>query len=205
MAEVDLRIRTPLEGLVQPGRFGAASSNPGLLIEEITDLALATMTARRGVEQDLKHAVAEAYGLELPHGPRISTRNGVSFAGTGIGQWLAAAEGLAAAGFVPRLREHLKDLASIADQSDGRVVLRLSGERVREVLSKGIPVDLHPRSFRTGHVASTTVAQIGVQIQQLGDQPVFRLIAFRSFAGSLLSWLTKSAAEFGYEIAHQEH
>ncbi len=80
-------------------------------------------------------------------------------------------------------------------------MLRLSGERVREVLSKGIPVDLHPRSCRTGHGASTTVAQIGVQIQQLGDEPVFRLMAFRSFSGSLLAWLTKSAAEFGYEIA----
>jgi sarcosine oxidase subunit gamma len=96
----------------------------------------------------------------------------------------------------------LAGLASIADQSDGRVVLRLSGDRARDVLAKGIPVDLHPRGFRTGDVASTVVAHIGVQIQQLDDRPTFQLIALRSFAGSLWSWLAKSAAEFGYEIVH---
>ena len=79
-------------------------------------------------------------------------------------------------------------------------MLRLSGDRVRDVLAKGVPVDLHPRNFRTGDVASTLVAHIGVQIEQLDDRPTFQLMAFRSLAGSLWSWLTKSAAEFGYEI-----
>ena len=117
-------------------------------------------------------------------------------------QWFAAAETSAETDFVPRLRERLAGLASIADQSDGRVVLRLSGDRVRDVLAKGVPVDLHPRNFRTGDVASTLVAHIGVQIEQLDDRPTFQLMAFRSLAGSLWSWLTKSAAEFGYEIVH---
>jgi sarcosine oxidase subunit gamma len=130
-------------------------------------------------------------------------KDGVSFAGTGVGQWLAAAAGPAAENFAVRLRDNLNGLASIADQSDARVVLRLSGERVREVLSKGIPVDLHPRSFKTGDVSLSMLGQISVHIQQLEDRPVFLLMAFRSFAGSLMSWLTKSAAEFGYEIAYQ--
>jgi sarcosine oxidase subunit gamma len=98
------------------------------------------------------------------------------------------------------LRARLAGLASIADQSDGRVVLRLRGDRVRDVLAKGVPVDLHPRRFKTGDVASTLVAHVGVQIEQLDDQPTFQLMASRSLAGSLWSWLTKSAAEFGYEV-----
>jgi sarcosine oxidase subunit gamma len=98
------------------------------------------------------------------------------------------------------LRERLAGLASITDHSDGRVVLRLSGHRVRAVLAKGIPIDLHHRSFKTGDIASTLVAHIGVQIQQLDDRPTYQLMAFRSFAGSLWSWLIKSAAEYGYEI-----
>jgi sarcosine oxidase subunit gamma len=203
MANLDQRTRAPLMNAARPGRFGTVTPNPGLVIEERTDLALATVMARRGAEQNLKRAVAAAYGLGLPDGPRVVAKDGVSFAGIGVGQWLAAAGTSAGGDFVSRLREHLAGLGSIADQSDGRVVLRLSGDRARDVLAKGIPVDLHPRGFRTGDVASTVVAHIGVQIQQLDDRPTFQLIAFRSFAGSLWSWLAKSAAEFGYEIVHQ--
>jgi sarcosine oxidase subunit gamma len=194
MPDRGLPARAPLAGLALPGRSGAATRKPGLLIEERTDLALATVMARHGKEQDLKGTVAAAYGLDLLDG-----KDGVSFAGIGAGQWLAAAEP-GQTDFVARLRARLAGLASIADQSDGRVVLRLRGDRVREVLAKGVPLDLHPKRFRTGDVASTLVAHVGVQIEQLDDQPTFQLMASRSLAGSLWSWLTKSAAEFGYEV-----
>jgi methylglutamate dehydrogenase subunit D len=202
MSDLKLHARAPLDGLVEPGRFGAATIKPGLIIEERTDLALATLIGRRREMQNLRRAITAAFGLALPEGSHIVTKDGVSFAGIGIGKWIAAAEGPAAVGYVARLRGHLIGLAAIADQSDGRVVLRLSGERVRQVLATGIALDLHPRKFKTGDIASTIISQMGVQIQQLDDQPTFQLIAFRSFAGSLLSWLTKSAAEFGYEIAN---
>jgi len=67
------------------------------------------------------------------------------------------------------------------------------------MLAKGVLPDLHHRSFKTGDIASTLAAYIGVQIEQLDDAPTFQLMAFRSLAGSLWSWLAKSAAEFGYE------
>jgi methylglutamate dehydrogenase subunit D len=200
MANHDQHARAPLTRVARPGRFGPATPNAGLVVEERTDLTLATVMARRGAEQNLKRAVVAAYGLDLPDGPRVAVKDGVSFAGIGVGQWLAAAETSAGGDFISYLREHLTGLASIVDQSDGRVVLRLSGDRVRDVLAKGIPLDLHPRNFRTGDVASTVVTYIGIQIQQIDDRPAFQLMAFRSFADSLLSWLTESAAEYGYEI-----
>jgi len=199
MADRGLKAHAPLAGFAHAGRFGAATQKPGILIEERTDLALATVMARRAKEQDLKRAIAKSYRLDLPDGPRVASRGGVSFAGIGVGQWFAAAEP-SETDFVPRLRARVADLGSVADQSDGRVVLRLRGARVRDVLAKGVSVDLHPRRFRTGDVASTLVAHIGVQIEQLDDQPTFQLMVFRSLAGSLWSWLTKSAAEFGYEV-----
>jgi methylglutamate dehydrogenase subunit D len=200
MADASLQARAPLAALARTGRFGAALPKPGVVIEERTDLVLATVMARRGMEEEVKGAVLATYGLDLPDGPRVAVKAGVSFAGIGVHQWLAAAESPAAADFVAHLREHVAGLASITDQSDGRVVLRLSGERVRDVLAKGVPIDLHTRSFKTGDVASTLVAHIGVQIEQLDELPTFQLMAFRSLGGSLWSWLTKAAAEFGYEI-----
>jgi sarcosine oxidase subunit gamma len=205
MSDLKLHARSPLDDLARPGRFGAGVQNPGLVIEERTDLALATLIARRGETQNLKRAISAAFGLPLPEGSYVVTKNDVSFAGIGVGKWLATAEGSAAVDYVSKLREHLMALASIADQSDGRVVLRLSGERVCEVLAKGIPLDLHPRKFKVDDIASTMISQMGVQIQQLDDRPTFQLMAFRSLASSLLSWLTKSAAQFGYEIAHRDH
>lgn len=200
MADTGLQARAPLAALARPGRFGAALPKPGLVIEEQTDLVLANVMARRGMEEEVKGAVFAAYGLDLPDGPRVAGKAGVSFAGIGVHQWLAVAKSSAGVDFVTRLREHVAGLASITDQSDGRVVLRLSGERVRDVLAKGVPIDLHARSFKTGDVALTLVAHIGVQIEQLDDLPTFQLMAFRSLAGSLWFWLTKAAAEFGYEI-----
>jgi hypothetical protein len=41
MADRALHARAPLAGFALPGRFGAASGKPGLVIEERTDLALA--------------------------------------------------------------------------------------------------------------------------------------------------------------------
>jgi methylglutamate dehydrogenase subunit D len=200
MANLDQRAHAPLTNVARSGRFGTATPNAGLVIEERTDLTLATVFARRAADKNLKRAVVAAYDLDLPDGPRVAVKDGVSFAGIGVGQWLAAAETSAGGDFISQLREHLAGLASIADQSDGRVVLRLSGDRARDVLAKGVPLDLHPRNFRTGDVASTVVAYIGIQIQQIDERPAFQLMAFRSFASSLLSWLTKSAAEYGYEI-----
>jgi methylglutamate dehydrogenase subunit D len=203
MADSGRPICTPMQRLARPGRFGAATPSPGLLIEERTDLTLATVIARYRKHEDLKRVVARAYALSLPEGPRLVANDGVSFAGTGVYQWLASAESLARPDFVCRLRERLAGLASICDQSDGRAVLRLRGHCVRDVLAKGVAIDLHPRSMRTGDVASTLVAHMGVQIALLDDEPTFQLMVFRSFAESLWSWLIRSAAEFGYEVVRQ--
>jgi methylglutamate dehydrogenase subunit D len=197
---VEIRARVPLQGVARPGRFGAVGAMPGLIVEERIDLALASVIARRGRERDLKDTVAKSFGIELPDGPRVAANGAISFAGIGLHRWFTAAENAAYTDFVARLQERLAGLASISDQTDGRVVLRLRGKRVRDVLAKGVPLDLHRRSFKTGDIASTLVAYIGVQIEQLDDAPTFQLMAFRSLAGSLWSWLAKSAAEFGYEV-----
>jgi len=89
--------------------------------------------------------------------------------------------------------------AAVSDQSDARLVLRLSGPKLRDVLAKGVPIDLHPNVFKPGDVATTLVAYIGVQLDRI-DEASFQLTAPRSMAGSLWSWLSASAAEFGYEV-----
>ena len=191
--------RAALAGLAAPGHYGRAGVTD-LVIEERTDLTFASVIAKRGKRFALINAVNTAFGVALPDGPRRATRGAVTFAGTGPDQWIASAEGSEAAGFATKVRARIGPFAAVADQSDSRLVLRLSGPRVRDVLAKGVPVDLHPSSFKPGDVASTVVGYIGTQIDMLDDAPTYQLTAPRSMAGSFWSWLTSAAAEFGYEV-----
>ncbi len=102
-----------------------------------------------------------------------------------------------------RLRATFGNLASVCDQSDGRTVIRVGGERARDVLAKGVPIDLHPRAFRVGDAAVTSVAHISVQFWQVDETPTYEFIVSRSFAVGFWEWLTDSAAEFGYLIADE--
>lgn len=197
MPDVVLQERSPLHGLAKSGHYGRAGL-AGLTIVERPDIAFASVIARRGQREALASAIQATFGLALPDGPRSSRKDGVMFSGVGPDQWIASAENTG--DFAASLRERIGAFAVVADQSDSRLVLHLSGPRVRDVLAKGVPVDLHPRAFKTGDVASTLVAHIGVQIDMLDDAPIFQLTAPRSMAGSFWSWLTASAAEFGYDV-----
>ena len=190
--------RSALAGLATPGHFGRAGAR-GLTVVERTDIALASVIAKHGKRFMLVNAVNAAFGVALPDGPRRATVGSVAFAGTGPDQWLASAEGAEAAGFAAKLRGRVGPFAAVSDQSDARLVLQLSGPRVRDVLAKGVPLDLHPDVFKPGDVATTLVAYMGVQVDRL-DDATYQLTAPRSMAGSLWSWLSASAAEFGYDI-----
>lgn len=101
---------------------------------------------------------------------------------------------------VRTLGARLADLAAVADQSDARGVLRVSGPNMRDTLAKGCLIDLHPRAFRPGDVALTSIAYIAVQLWAV-DEATFDLAVPRSMAMSFWSWLRAPAASYGVEVA----
>jgi len=195
---VSLVARSALSGIAVPGHYGRDGVT-GIVIEERTDLAFAGIACKHGKHFALINAVNTAFGVVLPDGPRRVSRGYVTFAGVGSDQWTASAGGADAAGFAARVRARLGPFAAVSDQSDARLILRISGPRVRDVLAKGVPVDLHPKAFRPGDIACTVVGYINTQIDML-DEATYQFAAPRSMAGSFWSWLTASAAEFGYEV-----
>lgn len=200
MSDRTLRPVSALAGVSVPGRYGKNQGAPGLSIAERRDLGIATVAARKGQAGALKAAVREAYGVELPNDSRIVRGEQVSFVGYAPDQWLAVSDALAGEALARDLGQRLKGLASISDQHGGRTVLRLSGPRAREVLAKGLPLDLHPRAFGPGSAATSTISLMGVQLWQVDDTPSYDIALFRSVSASFWRWLTASAAEFGYEI-----
>ncbi len=159
-------------------------------------LTLASLSAAEGKRDALLSVLKQAYGIELPApGTRIEGKN-VALAWTGPGQWLAAAERGGGRDLEQELKPLLAGLASVTDQSDARAVIRISGPRARDVLAKGVPVDLHPRVFKPGAVAITHASHIGIILWQLDAAPTYEIAMFRSYAQSFADWLEHSAAEF---------
>lgn len=200
MSDRHLRPLSALAGIAVPGRFGKAGGEPGIVIEERVGLGLATVACRKGQADALKAAVASAYGVDLPGSSRVAQGPLVGFVGYGPGQWLAVSESLANEALARDLAQRLQGLASISDQSGGRTVLRVSGSRARDVLAKGLPIDLDPRAFPLGSAATSVISLMGVQLWQIDDTRSYDIAVFRSLSASFWRWLTASAAEFGYEV-----
>ena len=201
MSDRALRPLSALSGLAIPGRYGRAEGEAGVIISELTGPGLATVACRKGQAPALNTTVQKSYGVELPASSRVAQGPKVTFIGYGPGQWLAVSESLANEALAGDLAARLKGLASISDQSGGRTIFRISGPRARDVLAKGLPIDLDPRAFPPGSAATSAISHIGVQLWQTDDTRGYDLAIFRSFTESLWRWLTASAAEFGYEVA----
>jgi len=189
-----------LSGIAVPGRYGRGEGEPSLVITELTGLGLATVACRKGQAAALSAAVRNAYGVDLPASSRVAQGAAVRFIGYGPGQWLAVSEALANEALASELAAKLQGLASVSDQSGGRTVLRMGGNRARDVLAKGLPIDLDPRAFPLGSAATSAISHIGVQLWQADDMRSYDLAVFRSLSESFWRWLTASAAEFGYEV-----
>jgi heterotetrameric sarcosine oxidase gamma subunit len=189
--------RSGLEHLTVAGRYGAPDGEPGVTLALRTDLALASVVARKHRLGPLARRVEETFGLELPTTPRRIAAGPVAFAWAGPGHWLASAEGMDGHAFEARLRNELAGMASVSDQSDGRIVLSVSGPKAREALAKGVMVDLHPHAFRPGDAAATSVAHVGVHFWQADAAPTYEFAVLRSFSAAFWEWLIASAAEFG--------
>ncbi len=198
MAEIALAARSALAGMLRAGHHGRPGSS-GVVIEERTGLGLVTVAAHRGKGAALAKAVRDAFGLDLPMTPRRVGDAALAFVWAGKERWLAVSE----TGSEPletTLRDHLGGLASVTDQSDGRVVLRCSGPSVRDVLGKALSIDFHPRAFRPDDVAITPAFHIATQVWQVDDQPTYDLSVGRSTAGSLSVWMVQAAEEYGVDV-----
>jgi sarcosine oxidase subunit gamma len=203
MASLKLATHSALERW-GPGRYGR-SGEAGVAIAERPRYALATVIARRGAQTRLAGRVAGVFGCALPEAPRRAVGATVAFAWTGPGRWLASTQANEAQAFEAQLRRELGDCASISDQSAALVVVGMRGRNAREALAKGLPIDLSPREFAPGQVASTVAAHMGVTLWQLDTAPTYELVISRSYAVSFCQWLVDAAAEFGLRIiAHED-
>jgi heterotetrameric sarcosine oxidase gamma subunit len=206
VSDFALSPRSGLEHLLVPGSRGARTGKPGVTVALRTDLALALVMARNGKAEDLRRRVQDRFGLTLPMAAqgteqgRNLNHDGLSLIWAGPGRWLAATSRQTAATLEATLRDALSGLASVTGQTAGRCVFHINGPNARDVLVKGIPVDIDPRVFGPGDTALTLLGHINVHFWQIDLSPAYQLAVPRSFAASFCEWLFAASAKYGLSV-----
>jgi len=191
---------SPLDHLLKPGRYGAGGDGAaGVRLGVRHPLSMVTIIARKDQTGAVSDAMEKHYGVVCPAAGNSASGARVTLHWAGADQWFALADDREEGALYEELRGALVGIASLSEQSHGRIVLSVSGPHARDVLAKGTPVDLHPRAFGEGRCAVTQMAHVGVHIAQVGPDE-FELSLFRGFAESFWEWLTKMSEEFGYQV-----
>lgn len=181
-SEITLPRVSPLRDVAVQGRFGASRGAPGVTFTVRHPMSIVTVTARAG-QGEATAAALRDYTAQW----------------AGPDQYFVLAEGRGEGSLHRELKARLSGVASVADQSHGRIILRIAGPRARAVLAKGTPVDLHPDEFPSGKSVLTQMAHVGVHLTRVGDE-AYDLSVFRGFAESFWQWITEQAEEFGYQV-----
>jgi methylglutamate dehydrogenase subunit D len=177
---------SPLAGIAVQGRFGADKGATGVVLSVVHPLSIVMVIARKGKAKATKEAVA--------------TLKNVDVLWAGLDQYFVQAADRVDNTLYTDLKKRLGGIASVSDQSHGRVLLRIAGPKCRAVLAKGTPVDLHTDEFPIGKSALTQMAHVGVHLTRTGADE-FTLSVFRGFSESFWEWLTSQAGEFGYQVS----
>jgi sarcosine oxidase subunit gamma len=138
------------------------------------------------------HRIAGVLGVALPAPNTVATA-AFTVLWLGPDEWLVIGDG------AKELLDRAvgSDFASVVDVSANRTTFVLSAPWARDLLEKGMAIDLHPRVFGEGDCAQTLLARSQVILQQVDDRPTYHVLVRGSFAPYLAAWLADAASEFG--------
>lgn len=86
------------------------------------------------------------------------------------------------------------------DITEARKRFRLSGPNVRDVLQKGLAVDLHPSVSSAGRIISSAIAKVQVTVHVIenskDNDQAFDLYVSPAFAHNVVEWVETASAEY---------
>lgn len=185
-----------VERLAAGGRDGA-TGHRGLRISEIRGWQLAQLAVFDERRSEFTESLRPLLG-ELPSavGTRVLAARAKILRTAFDQYWVIATD----AQFMSDLALAVPPAAgAVTALSHSRVRLAIEGHVAREVLARGIAVDLHPTAFDVGHFAQTGLHHTGVMIERSGENR-YEFYALRTFAESIWDWLIDAALPFGYDV-----
>lgn len=182
----ELQSQSPLDHFVQ-----LPIEAPGVRISEIPDVAIFGLSVSR--TGDAAEAARDVIGAALPSAPNSSVAQGnLWVTWMTPTQWRLTTTRADAPALLTSL-ERLKPALWAFDISDALCAISIDGARASDLLSTGVPIDLHPRRFSTGCAAATLFHTIPVHIQQAHEAPAYRILVERSLAHALCNHLVEAA------------
>jgi sarcosine oxidase subunit gamma len=166
---------------------GAEHEFDGVTVSEVIDQSLVMVAMPNGKADEIEAAMSKSCGLSLPLMGQSTQSSDASVTLWRLqkNQVLAyyAYEGDdAEANIAERFNA---PSAYYTDQSDTWAMIRVSGERSRDILERICPIDLDPSVFTLGSVSRTIMEHIGTIIYREGDDS-YVLLTMRSFGRSML-------------------
>ncbi|MDO2933367.1 sarcosine oxidase subunit gamma family protein [Paeniglutamicibacter sulfureus] len=194
LTDISVLRTSPLAHLASALEQGSVQGERGVSLREIAFTTQLGVRAEPGTEAHAALAAATGVGLPDSVGQVAGTADGTAVLWSGPDEFLLVA---------PEGTELLGDLVQalgqapgqVVDLSANRTVIELSGPSAREVLEKGCPADLHPRSFGVGTAITTVLGPVPVLLWKSAED-TFRLLPRASFADYTARWLLDAMTEF---------
>jgi sarcosine oxidase subunit gamma len=194
IAPADLRPVSPAQHLDEAFAAATVTGPRAVALRELRFLTMVSL--RVDVTSGAAARLSSTLGTRLP-----VTCGGVGSAPETSVLWLAPDEFLVVSVHDPgeltvTLVTALQgEPGSVVDVSANRTTLELSGPSARDVLEKGCPLDLHPRSFAVGTAYATTLGGVPVMLWRTSEQ-AYRALPRSSFADHVGRWLVDAMLEY---------
>ncbi|WP_116140951.1 sarcosine oxidase subunit gamma [Trinickia diaoshuihuensis] len=194
LAGAGVRLESPLVGAQALLDEHLAQQSKRFRLRERPFLELVNL---RGDASDgaIAAAVQSVLGARLPTEANTVAR-GTEYEALWLGpdEWLIRSNEARTPELEGKMRTALGALfASVVDVGSGYTVLEASGERVREVLSRGCPLDLHPKMLQRGQCAQSHFFKASIVLIPT-DEDTFEIIVRRSFADYFCRIMLDAAA-----------
>ena len=173
---------------------GAEHEFEGVSISEVVDQSLVMVAMPNGKADEIEAAMGKSCGLSLPAMGQSTQSSDASVTlwrlqKSQVLAYYTYAGDDAEANIAERFNA---PSAYYTDQSDTWAMIRVTGERSRDVLERICPIDLEPSVFTVGSVSRTIMEHIGTIIYRDGDDS-YVLLTMRSFGRSMLHAIEVSA------------
>ncbi len=167
--------------------FSEIDGSGAVLVAAQRRVAMVTLKAE--LNKATCTAIKKALGVSVPDARKIA--NGVA--------WMAPdellimlPEGSTPQMIIDRLTAEIKAPMLAVDVSDARAVFTLKGNKAREVLAKGAPVDLSLEAFTIGDFRRTRLGQVAVAFWLEAEDEI-TLVCFASLKAFMFDWLVNAA------------
>lgn len=194
--------RSALARPLEAGGRDGVGGGRRLRLTEVRGWHLAHLCAFPGHEEEFVLRVRACSGMDPPAEPYRGAAQGDSrlYRLSRDQYWWVAATSDA---MIRLSRELPSSAGTVTALSASRVRFRITGPAVRDLLAKGIALDLHPSVFPQGHCAQTGLHHTGVFLERVGDDR-YEMYVQRTYAVSIWEWLIDAALPFGYDVGMED-